>query len=209
MNQGIPRSMLLFKGVLLLFSHQVMSDSLWPHGLQHFRHPCPSPSPRVCTSSFYCTSDAIQPSHPLLPSSPSAFNLSQHQGIFQWTSCSPSKGKQKQKHSQQGSEVQGNRLERLQPGKGVHGGEQMDEAVSQRNTCEGHSSRTRLIKTVKFNWRIIECPRHTTTPTGLQWNSGLHLLVLQEADFLWRGILREAQCPEENQNKEVWWIWIF
>ena len=32
--------------------------------------------------------DAIQPSHPLTPSSPSAFNLSQHQGLFQWVSCS-------------------------------------------------------------------------------------------------------------------------
>ena len=29
-------------------------------------------------------SDAIQPSHSLLPSSPSAYNLSQHQGLFQW-----------------------------------------------------------------------------------------------------------------------------
>jgi len=28
----------------LLFSHSVMSDSLWPHGLQHARLPCPSPS---------------------------------------------------------------------------------------------------------------------------------------------------------------------
>ena len=28
--------------------------------------------------------DAIQPSHPLLPPSPPAFNLSQHQGLFQW-----------------------------------------------------------------------------------------------------------------------------
>ena len=28
--------------------------------------------------------DAIQPSHPLLPSSPSALTLSQHQGHFQW-----------------------------------------------------------------------------------------------------------------------------
>ena len=28
-------------------------------------------------------SDAIQPSHPLTPSSPSALNLSQHQGLFQ------------------------------------------------------------------------------------------------------------------------------
>ena len=37
----------------------------------------------VCTSSFYCIGDAIQPSHPLLPSSPSAFNLSQNEGLFQ------------------------------------------------------------------------------------------------------------------------------
>ena len=28
--------------------------------------------------------DAIQPSHPLLPPSPPTFNLSQHQGLFQW-----------------------------------------------------------------------------------------------------------------------------
>ena len=37
--------------LLLLFSHQVVSNSLWPHGLQHTRLPCPSPSPRVCPSS--------------------------------------------------------------------------------------------------------------------------------------------------------------
>ena len=29
-------------------------------------------------------SDAIQPSYPLLPSSPLALNLSQHEGLFQW-----------------------------------------------------------------------------------------------------------------------------
>ena len=34
-----------------LFSHSVVSDSLWPHGLQHARLPCPSPSPRVCSNS--------------------------------------------------------------------------------------------------------------------------------------------------------------
>ena len=28
-----------------------MSDSLWPHGLQRFRLPCPSPSPRACSNS--------------------------------------------------------------------------------------------------------------------------------------------------------------
>ena len=32
--------------------------------------------------------DAIQPSHPLSSPSPPAFNLSQHQGLFQWVSCS-------------------------------------------------------------------------------------------------------------------------
>ena len=29
-----------------------MSDSLWPHGLQHARFPCPSPSPRACSNSY-------------------------------------------------------------------------------------------------------------------------------------------------------------
>ena len=37
--------------LLLLFSHPVISDSLWPRGLQHARPPCPSPSPGVCPSS--------------------------------------------------------------------------------------------------------------------------------------------------------------
>ena len=32
--------------------------------------------------------DAIQPSHPLSPPSPSAFNLSQNQGLFKWVSSS-------------------------------------------------------------------------------------------------------------------------
>ena len=33
-------------------------------------------------------SDAIQPSYPLLSSSPPSFNLSQNQGLFQWVSSS-------------------------------------------------------------------------------------------------------------------------
>ena len=33
---------------------------------------------------IHCVSDAIQLSHPLSSPSPPAFNLSQHQGIFQW-----------------------------------------------------------------------------------------------------------------------------
>ena len=34
-----------------LFSLSVVSDSLWPHGLQHARLPCPSPSLRVFSNS--------------------------------------------------------------------------------------------------------------------------------------------------------------
>ena len=40
------------------FSRSVVSDSLWPHGLQHARPPCPSPTLRVhsnsCPSSQWC-----------------------------------------------------------------------------------------------------------------------------------------------------------
>ena len=40
------------------FSRSVVSDSLWPHELQHTRPPCPSPTPRVysnsCPSSWWC-----------------------------------------------------------------------------------------------------------------------------------------------------------
>ena len=68
---------------LLLFSHSVMSDSLQPHGLQHSRPPCPSPSPTVAQVHVRCICDAVQPSHPLMPSSSSALSLSQHQELVQ------------------------------------------------------------------------------------------------------------------------------
>ena len=44
-------TLLIFPGEKLLFSHSVMSDSWWPHGLQHVRLPCLSLSPRVCSNS--------------------------------------------------------------------------------------------------------------------------------------------------------------
>ena len=47
------------------FSGSVVSDSLWPHELQHARPPCPSPTPGVqpnsCPSSRWC--------HPAISSS--------------------------------------------------------------------------------------------------------------------------------------------
>ena len=67
------------------FSYSVVSDFLQPHGLQCARLHCPSPTPGVHLS---WVTDAIQPSHPLLSPPLPAFNLSQHQDIFQWVSSS-------------------------------------------------------------------------------------------------------------------------
>ena len=44
-----------------------MCDTLWPHGLQHTRPPCPSPTPRVYSNYVHHVSEAIQPSHPCHP----------------------------------------------------------------------------------------------------------------------------------------------
>ena len=44
--------------------------------------------PEVAQIYVHRVSDAIQPSHPLPPPSPFAFNLSQHQGLFKWVSSS-------------------------------------------------------------------------------------------------------------------------
>ena len=42
----------------------------------------------LAQTQVHQVSDAIQPSHLLLSVSPPAFNLSQHQGLFQWVSSS-------------------------------------------------------------------------------------------------------------------------
>ena len=47
-------------------------------------HQPPEPS----QTHVHWVGDVIQPSHPLLSPSPPAFNLSQHQGLFQWVSSS-------------------------------------------------------------------------------------------------------------------------
>ena len=39
--------------------------------------------PELAQTHVHQVSDAIQPSHPLLPPSPPAFNLPQQQGLFQ------------------------------------------------------------------------------------------------------------------------------
>ena len=59
------------------FSHSVMCDFLWHHGLQHARPPCPSPTPGVhsnsCLLSQWC--------HPIISSSVVPF--SSHLKSFQ------------------------------------------------------------------------------------------------------------------------------
>ena len=42
--------------------------------------------PELAQTHVHWVGDAIQPSHPLSSPSPPAFNLSQHQGLFQWIS---------------------------------------------------------------------------------------------------------------------------
>ena len=51
---------------LWLFSCSVMSNSLWPCGLQHARLPCPCPSLRTCSMSQWC--------HPTISSSIAHFS---------------------------------------------------------------------------------------------------------------------------------------
>ena len=78
--------------VSVQFSHSVVSDCLWPHGLQHARPPCLSPTPGVysnsCPSSRWC--------HPTISSSvvPFSFHLQSFpaMGSFQISQFSASGG---------------------------------------------------------------------------------------------------------------------
>ena len=62
----------IYSSVSVQFNHSVVSNSLRPHGLQHARLPCPSPTPRACSnscpSSQWCyptiLSISIYPEHP-------------------------------------------------------------------------------------------------------------------------------------------------
>ena len=48
--------------------------------------PVPHHLPKFAQVHVHCISDGFQTSYPVMPSSPSAFNLSKHQGLFQWVS---------------------------------------------------------------------------------------------------------------------------
>ena len=63
---------LALKDTPVQFSRSVVSDSLQPHGLQHARPPCPSPTPRVYSNSCPLT----QWCHPTISSSVVPFSSS-------------------------------------------------------------------------------------------------------------------------------------
>ena len=74
------------------FSCSVMSDSLWPHGLQHARLPCPSPTPEA-----YSNSCPLRPwCHPTISSSilpfSSCIQSFPASGSFQMSQLVPSGG---------------------------------------------------------------------------------------------------------------------
>ena len=72
---NVPQFVLIWCFLVVQFSSvqsscSAMSDSLWPHELQHARPPCPSPTPGVhpnsCASSWWC--------HPAISSSVAPFS---------------------------------------------------------------------------------------------------------------------------------------
>ena len=76
-------------------THQFSSVQLLSHVQLSDPTDCGTPGlpvhhqlPEFTQTHVHWVGDAIQPSHPLLSPSPLAFNLFQHQGLFQWVSSS-------------------------------------------------------------------------------------------------------------------------
>ena len=51
-NPRIQPTSLVSLALAVQFSHSIMSDSLWPHGLQHTRLSCPSPISGTCSNAY-------------------------------------------------------------------------------------------------------------------------------------------------------------
>ena len=60
--------MSLGSGAWLCCSVAKSCPTLWPHGRKHTGLPCPSLPPGVGSAHVHRVGDAVQPSHPLLPS---------------------------------------------------------------------------------------------------------------------------------------------
>ena len=70
------------------FTWSVVSDSFWPMDYSTPGLLVHHQLSNLAQTNVHWVGDAIQPSHPLSSPSPPAFNLCQHQGLFQWVSSS-------------------------------------------------------------------------------------------------------------------------
>ena len=96
-TQGSNPSLLRYRQILchwitrgalsVQFSHSVVSSSLQSHDCSTPGLPVHHQLPEFTQTHVHWVSDVIQPSHSLSSPSP-IFNLSQHQGLFQWVSSS-------------------------------------------------------------------------------------------------------------------------
>ena len=79
----------------LWFSCSVFPNTLWPHGLQHARFPCPLPTPRACWNSYpssqWChqtTSSCYVPFSSCLQSFPASMFFSNESVLCsRWPKC--------------------------------------------------------------------------------------------------------------------------
>ena len=84
---SIQKTKITAFGPISQFSHSVVSNFLGPHGLQHTRLPCPSPTPVACSNSC----PWIQWCHPTISSSVVPFSCLQSfpaSGSFQMSQFS-------------------------------------------------------------------------------------------------------------------------
>ena len=81
----------LFHSLCFVYFPQILKLLFVTHSCLTLHDPmdCSTPSftlphhlPKFAQVHVHCIGDAIELSHPLMPSSPSSLNLSQHQGIF-------------------------------------------------------------------------------------------------------------------------------
>ena len=127
--------------------------------------------PESTQTNVYWVSDPIQPSHPLLPPSPPALNLSHHQGLLKWVSYSHQVAKVLEFQLQHQSFQWSPRIDLLQNGL-------VGSPCSPRDSQE--SSPTPRLKSINSS----ELHKvHKVLTTGVPGNSW-HVFFLNDEQFL-------------------------
>ena len=128
--------------------------------------------PEFTQTHAHWVSDAIQPSHPLLSSSPPASNPSQHQGLFHWVNSSHEVAKGLEFHLQHQSFQWTPRTDLLQDGL-------VGSPCSLRDSQE--SSTTPQFKSINFS--ALSFP-HSPTLTSIHDHWKNH--SLDQTDLCWQ-----------------------